>query len=86
MKIVVSLVWAVILTVVLYLGSCFVLGFCVGFEIGAKEKDPEVGRAKVQPAVEAALNRYLPFLVGGSVGVALLASFAGFLPGTRSAD
>jgi len=78
-KLVMAMVWAV----VFYLGASFLLGFYIGFDVGMREKDPQVGQRLVTQAVEKAINDYLPYLVGGSLTLAVLGSFAGILPGTR---
>ena len=73
---VLCLVWFV----VFYVGSCAAIGFVAGFEAGlkdpghAQDAGREAGRRAVQPAA--------PYLLGGSLLLAIFGTAYGVLPGT----
>ena len=77
-KIVMGIVWFV----VLYFGTCAVVGGIAGGMAGAHDPTHahEVGRI----AGGNAVLTYYPFIVGGSLLLAIAGSLAGILPGTKS--
>ena len=66
---------------VIYVGSCFLLGGIAGGIAGARNPGhaSESGRVAGQKAVQAGI----PYILGGSLLMAIIGSATGYLPGTK---
>lgn len=67
--------------VVLYIGSCMAIGMGVGIVAGTQ--DPSHAQEAGKVATQKALQPYLPYLLGGSLVLAIAGTATELLPGTR---
>jgi hypothetical protein len=77
-KVILGLVWFVIT----YFAVCMLVGMFAGAVAGAR--DPEHAHDAGRLAGRQAVQLYIPFILGGSILIAVVGTVTGFLPGTKS--
>jgi len=77
-KVILGLLWFVIT----YFALCMLVGMFAGAVAGAR--DPEHAHDAGKLAGQQAVQRYIPYILGGSIVFAVVGTMAGFLPGTKS--
>jgi hypothetical protein len=78
-KIVMGLIWSV----VIYFGICMLIGGWIGAEIGGREPNQATANAKIKKTVEGVIRSNFSYIATAALGLGMLGSFGGVLPGTK---
>lgn len=76
-RILMGIVWFV----VIYIGSCVAIGMVAGAVAGAN--DPAHAQEAGKAIATKIIQPYIPYLLGGSLLLAIIGTVTGFLPGTK---